>query len=485
MMSQMEAVARQLQEENRRIKARTNEQDERLKRLATQVKKEEETVAAQSKKAGVRPEQIKDLALKDATAKKLLQNVREREKQNTALERHIAVYKHSFPQQQKSQHTRRPLWETANRSPQQSAGGTPASAKSGRRSKEGSLMLGTDEDDQQRLVFVLEGELERSSEQLTQLRAELAVATKQGKDDEKSASTSGESVDQLKRRLKEITARLTILLNTQERTQAAFKEEEDQHTTLVNEVDSLNSMLSELRQQAQQLSRDKQVAELQLRKGDGDDLGKLIADTRRELEELDRDNRSLRDMAFKTGSYKVAVRVTEDEQRVKKEENASLTEEQKRLQAQVDKLQQDVDEVEKSQIQGMRQTITNLDQQAQKLHKETEKLREQMHSLAGQQQHGPAILLAPPSSRGGFRTVTLCRLPASAIRPTRPASCRTRPSAPSPAPRRNTWGRSAPVAPTTPSTMTAYSARTSSSARASQATRRPMSRPVPARPFPA
>ena len=108
-ISEVQAAAQQLQEENRRIKARTNDQDERLKRLATQVKKEEELLATKSKKAGVRTDQVKDIAQQDAKIKRLQQQVREKEKQNTALARHIAVYRHSFPQQQqKGPAARRP-----------------------------------------------------------------------------------------------------------------------------------------------------------------------------------------------------------------------------------------------------------------------------------------------------------------------------------------------------------------------------------------
>jgi len=405
-MSQMEAVARQLQDENRRIKGRVNDQDERLKRLATQVKKEEEAVAAQSKKAGVRPEQIKDLPAKDAKIRKLQQQVREREKQNTALDRHLAVYRHSFPHQQphgKAAHQRRPLWEAANRSPQQQPGSaSPTAAKGGRKSKEGALMLGADEDDQQRLVLVLEGELERARETLTKLRAELVVASKQGKVavDFAAASSSAESVDQLKKRLKEMTARLTILLSSQERTQTAFKEEQEQHSTLVNEVESLDKMMSDIRQTTAKLSHDKQI--MQLRKGETDDLSKQIADTRMELEQLDADNRSLRDKAFNTGGVKVAVRVTEDEKRIKEEENTSLKEAQARLRTQLEKLQTDVDEAEKGQqgsVHSMQQSLTNLNEQAQHLQKETERLREQMLSVSGQQERGH---LAPATARGSL-----------------------------------------------------------------------------------
>jgi hypothetical protein len=408
--SQMEAVAQQLQEENRRIKARVNEQDERLKRLATQVKKEEEAVAAQSKKAGVRPEQIKELSLKDDTIKKLLQQVREREKQNMALDRHIAVYRHSFPQQQQhakgsAAHQRRPLLEAANRSPQQQPGSTsPVTAKGGRKSKEGALMHGADEDDQMRLVLVLEGELERSRETLTRLRAELAGASKQGKEALGflvSANSTAESADQLTKRLKEMNARLTVLLSTQERTQTAFKEEEEQHSTLVNEVESLAKMLSDLRQATAQVARDKQI--MQLRRGEGDDLGKQIADTRKELEQLDADNRSLRDKAFKTGGVKVAVRVFEDEMRIKEEENASLKEGHQRLLTQIEKLQQEVNETEKGQqgsVHSMQESLKNLSHQSQHLRKETERLREQMRSFSGQQESGQ--LLAPAAAHGSL-----------------------------------------------------------------------------------
>ena len=399
-ISQVEGVARQLQEENRRIKARVNEEDERLKRLATRVKKEEELVAQQSKKIGVKPEQLKELALKDAGVKKLLQQVREKEKQNQALERHITLYKHSIPQQQ---HTgasgRRPLLDPASKSPQQQQNPT-SPGQSGKRGKDMALMQGIDEDEQQRVILVLEGDLQRSREHLTQLRELAAQASGSAKED--ASKISADSVDELKKRQREIGARLTILLNTQERTRGAFREEEEQHSTLVSEVESLNSMLSEVRQATQELSRNKQI--MLLRKGDADDIGKLIAQTRKELDELDADNRRLRDKAFQTGAVKHAVRATEEEQRIKLEENKSLKEELKRLQDKIEKLQADVDEIEKGQqgsVQSLQKNLTNLDQQARHLQQETERLREKVLIFSGQQKSasgGLSVLLAPGGS---------------------------------------------------------------------------------------
>ena len=404
----MEAAAQQLQEENRRIKVRTNEQDERLKRLETQVKKEEALVGAQSKKAGVRPDQLKDSTFKDATVRKLLQHVKEREKQNVILERHASLYRHAFPAaagfgvHKAAQNEKRPLSATPSRNMQPPTQGT--SSPPGKKIR--LLMQGTDEDDQVRLVLVLEGELERAREALTQLRAELVVSSKQGQDASELASinSSTESEFQLTKRFKEMGARLTILLSTQERTRTAFKEEEDQHPTLVNEVESLENMLAQIREDKLTLGREKEI--MRLRKGDADDSGKLIADTRKELEQLDSDNKSLRDKAFKTGGIKVSVRATEDEQRIKLEENASLTEELKRLQAKVEQLQVEADEADKGpqgSVQSMQQTISNLDQQSRHLQKETERLRDKMmHSLAGQQKSAPSSLHAPSSTRGGF-----------------------------------------------------------------------------------
>jgi hypothetical protein len=391
-VSQVQAAAQQLQEENRRIKARTNDQDERLKRLATQVKKEEELLAAKSKKAGVRPDEVPGIARQDAAVKKLQQQVREKEKQNMALARHITVYKHSFPQQQhKGPAARRPLSEAG----QQQGGSPPRGAKKGT----GSLMLGAEDDDQQmRLVLVLEGELERSREHLTQLHAELAVARSQSKDasDHASAKSSTESVQQLKKNLKEMSARLTILLNTQERTRAAFKEEEEQHSTLVNEVESLNRMLSEVRAATQQLSRDKQIMEL--RKDDSENLEKQIADTRKELAELDAENRALRNKAFNTGSHIVTAKETEMEQKNRAEEHVAFKEKLSGLQTKITTLQAAVDDAEKGDkgsVHSMQQTINTLDTEARRLQRETDRLREKLMSLSGQAHSGAPLLLAP------------------------------------------------------------------------------------------
>ena len=249
--SQVESAARQLQEENRRIKERVNSKEDELKRTATRVKKKEEEVAAQAKNAAARAGvkelsagDLKSLAAKDGQIKKLAQQVREKEKQNQALERHITLFRHSFPQQQPQKgaaSARRPLLETPNRGAQKQPGAGSPTKAGGKTATH--LMSGADEEDQQRLVIVLEGELERSCAHLKQLRNDLAQKSKHAKDVSAAAPSASESVTWLRKQLKDMSARLTVLLSTQERTRTAFREEEEMHSLLLKEVESLNEML--------------------------------------------------------------------------------------------------------------------------------------------------------------------------------------------------------------------------------------------------
>ena len=90
-----------------------------------------------------------------------------------------------------------------------------------------------------------------------------------------------------------------------------------------------------MRQESQGLSREKEI--LQLRKGEtADDMEKHMKEIRKELEEVDADNRKLREQAFKTGGDMVSVRVTEDDFRVKQEENRALKHEIADLKAKVE-----------------------------------------------------------------------------------------------------------------------------------------------------
>ena len=131
-----------------------------------------------------------------------------------------------------------------------------------------------------------------------------------------------------------------------------------------------------MRQESQGLSREKEI--LQLRKGEtADDMEKHMKEIRKELEEVDADNRKLREQAFKTGGDMVSVRVTEDDFRVKQEENRALKDEIADLKAKVEQLQASVDEAERGEqgsVKIMEQNLSTLDREAQQLHKETDRL---------------------------------------------------------------------------------------------------------------
>ena len=125
-----------------------------------------------------------------------------------------------------------------------------------------------------------------------------------------------------------------------------------------------------MRQESQGLSREKEI--LQLRKGEtADDMEKHMKEIRKELEEVDADNRKLREKAFKTGGDMVSVRVTEDDFRVKQEENRALKHEIADLKAKVEQLQASVDEAERGEqgsVKIMEQNLSTLDREAQQLH---------------------------------------------------------------------------------------------------------------------
>ena len=161
-----------------------------------------------------------------------------------------------------------------------------------------------------------------------------------------------------------------------------------------------------MRQESQGLSREKEI--LQLRKGEtADDMEKHMKEIRKELEEVDADNRKLREKAFKTGGDMVSVRVTEDDFRVKQEENRALKDEIADLKAKVEQLQASVDEAERGEqgsVKMMEQNLSTLDREAQQLHKETDRLREKVESLAAQQGIGAALVLPAATAskaRGG------------------------------------------------------------------------------------
>ena len=161
-----------------------------------------------------------------------------------------------------------------------------------------------------------------------------------------------------------------------------------------------------MRQESQGLSREKEI--LQLRKGEtADDMEKHMKEIRKELEEVDADNRKLREQAFKTGGDMVSVRVTEDDFRVKQEENRALKHEIADLKAKVEQLQASVDEAERGEqgsVKMMEQNLSTLDREAQQLHKETDRLREKVESLAAQQGIGAALVLpvaTASKARGG------------------------------------------------------------------------------------
>uniref|UniRef100_A0A7S4N364 RPGR-interacting protein 1 first C2 domain-containing protein n=1 Tax=Guillardia theta TaxID=55529 RepID=A0A7S4N364_GUITH len=193
------------------------------------------------------------------------------------------------------------------------------------------------------------------------------------------------SLEEVKQKGKEVAAKVTILESRQERTIAAFKDEQDKHDKMVEELEELKSQLREQQDAVQLLWREKNLLELQV--SDAGAMEKGLEEVRREVAKLEEENEQLRSRAFNAGSVKVTVRMKAGTFRALSEENARLKQQTEELEEQVKREETKVLEVmsgEENGIGQLRQSVERGKERMRKLKEESDELRKRLSEFVGQ-----------------------------------------------------------------------------------------------------
>lgn len=257
-----EVEARRLMEENEDLKVAANEQEERLKRLSTKLAKMESEISLQQRKSGATAQIAKNRGHHDEEMEKLQAMVHAKERANEAVRKQLQIIKFTPASVYGTASHRRPLSATTadagQKRPKTPVGG--AVSKQAMRSAEG-MLSDTTEAEQYQIVSALQLELDRCKTRLRKVQEE-----EKGRLAEKAAAAQGkpnrwdgETVDALKLALKEIVAKTTIMLATEEHTVRTLKDQEVQLETMVKQNDALRREESTHRSRTADLTHQKQV----------------------------------------------------------------------------------------------------------------------------------------------------------------------------------------------------------------------------------
>jgi hypothetical protein len=303
----------------------------------------------------------------DVQLSKLQAAVREQEKTVQIVDRQLLLTKHSSMN----------LALVAGHKPMERRHGT----------KESKMLTGTSQDQQQRIVLALQGELERALETLSALKAEVAASNLASRGALQLASERGGSdLPHIKQGIKEVAARLMMLEHAQERVRAAYKAEQEQHGALVAETEALQEQLAEQLKTTHELNRQQQL--LELRKGGQDSaLAAEMNGLAREIAVLESENQAVRQRAFNAGTVRVEARQLESRKAELLERNEGLCADRDSTSAAIARQEEAVARAQRGDsgsVEALRAAVAAVEDKGRALQRKSDELREQLAALVGQ-----------------------------------------------------------------------------------------------------
>jgi len=236
------------------------------------------------------------------------------------MSKQLVIIKHTAPGA-----ARKPLSSIYSTKSTHTPYGAPAPARrplsaGGAKKGLGTLLNDTNEGELREIISTLKRECTHAAERLKLAQKDSTAKghTKDGAE-EHDRAMEGKSAEELKKAVRDMKARTTMLEATEEHRMLICKEAKDASDRTEPMIGSFRDELADLQRKIVDLTHQKKLVEL--RKGEHDEISAQIVKLRVAQDELEDENRRLRTVAFSAGEVIVTVTHLANEQEELSEEN--------------------------------------------------------------------------------------------------------------------------------------------------------------------
>jgi len=312
--SESQKAAERLAEENAAMKRDAVEQEERIKRLHAKGQKMEQDMAGLLRKRGPGGQGASAVSAKgarDEEVERLEAAIHDRQFHIDAINKQLLIIKHTAPGA-----SRKPLSSIygahdrgksiVSAYEHSAPAKRPRSAAGGEKDTDTALLRDTSEGDLREIISALKKECSSAAERLRAAQKE-AEANKEarGGAEQRDKAWESKSLEELRKAVQDLKAKTTMMEATEEQRVLTTKNAKDAIERTEPVVSRLRDEHADLQRKIVDLTHQKKLVEL--RKGEHDEISAQIVKLRVEQDELEEENRRLRNVAFSASEVVVTV----------------------------------------------------------------------------------------------------------------------------------------------------------------------------------
>jgi DNA repair exonuclease SbcCD ATPase subunit len=313
-LSASQKAAERLAEENAAMKRDAVEQEERLKRLHAKIQKMEQDMAGLLRKRGPVGQGASAVAAKgarDEEVERLEAAIHDRQFHIDAINKQLLIIRHTAPGA-----SRKPLSSIygahdkgksiVSAYEHSAPAKRPRSAAGGKKDTDTALLRDTSEGDLREIISALKRECSSAAERLRAAQKE-AEANKEarGGAEQRDKAWESKSLEELRKAVQDLKAKTTMMEATEEQRVLTTKNAKDAIERTEPVVSRLRDEHADLQRKIVDLTHQKKLVEL--RKGEHDEISAQIVKLRVEQDELEEENRRLRNVAFSASEVVVTM----------------------------------------------------------------------------------------------------------------------------------------------------------------------------------
>jgi len=312
--SESQKAAERLAEENAAMKREAVEQEERLKRLHAKIQKMEQDMAGLLRKRGPVGQGASAVAAKgarDEEVERLETAIHDRQFHIDAINKQLLIIKHTAPGA-----SRKPLSSIygahdrgksiVSAYEHSAPAKRPRSAAGGKKDTDTALLRDTSEGDLREIISALKRECSSAAERLRAAQKEAKVNKEaRGGAEQRDKAWESKSLEELRKAVQDLKAKTTMMEATEEQRVLTTKNAKDAIERTEPVVSRLRDEHADLQRKIVDLTHQKKLVEL--RKGEHDEISAQIVKLRVEQDELEEENRRLRNIAFSASEVVVTA----------------------------------------------------------------------------------------------------------------------------------------------------------------------------------